>query len=42
MAKINWGNFISVSGLDTGRFLDGPEYQVIHGHGNEENVLDRV
>ena len=24
-----WGNFISANGLDTGRFLDGPEFQVI-------------
>ncbi len=23
-----WGNFISLDGLNTGRFLDGPEYQV--------------
>ena len=38
----NWGNFISVNGLDSGRFLDGPEYQVFHDHGNEENVFDRV
>ncbi len=38
----NWGNFISASGLDTGRFLDGPEYQVFHDHGNEENFFDRV
>jgi hypothetical protein len=37
-----WGNFISVSGLNTGRFLDGPEYQVFHDHGNEENVFDRL
>ena len=36
-----WGNFISASGLNTGRFLDGPEYQVFHDHGNEENVFDR-
>jgi len=36
-----WGNFISTSGLNTGRFLDGPEYQVFHDHGNEENVFDR-
>ncbi len=36
-----WGNFISANGLDTGRFLDGPEYQVFHDHGNEENVFDR-
>ena len=38
----NWGNFIAISGLNTGRFLDGPEYQVFHDHGNEENVFDRV
>ena len=37
-----WGNFIAASGLNTGRFLDGPEYQVFHDHGNEENVFDRV
>ena len=37
-----WGNFISASGLNTGRFLDGPEFQVFHDHGNEENVFDRV
>jgi hypothetical protein len=36
-----WGNFISANGLDSGRFLDGPEYQVFHDHGNEENVFDR-
>jgi hypothetical protein len=36
-----WGNFISASGLNTGRFLDGPEHQVFHDHGNEENLFDR-
>jgi len=38
----SWGNFISASGLNTGRFLDGPELTVMHDHGNEENVFDRV
>jgi len=38
----NWGNFISLSGLDTGRFLDGPEFQVYHDHGNQGNVFDRL
>src|SRR5580698_1215013 len=38
----NWGNFIAVNGLDTGRFLDAPEFQVYHDHGNEESVFDRV
>ena len=35
------GNFFSVNGLNTGRFLDGPEFQVYHDHGNEENLFDR-
>jgi hypothetical protein len=37
-----WGNFISLSGLNTGRFLDPPEFQAIHDKGNEENIFDRV
>ena len=37
-----WGNFISVSGLQTGRFLDPPEFKVIHAKGNQENIFDRV
>src|ERR1700733_12158394 len=36
-----WGNFIAANGLNTGRFLDGPEYQVFHDHGNQVNVFDR-
>src|ERR1700735_5268520 len=38
----NWGNFISASGLNTGRFLDPPEFSVMHDKGNEENIFDRV
>src|SRR5262245_4960223 len=37
-----WGNFVSVSGLHTGRFLDPPEFEVMHSKGNEENLFDRV
>ena len=37
-----WGNFIAVNGLDTGRFLDPPEFTVMHDKGNEENIFDRV
>jgi hypothetical protein len=37
-----WGNFISVSGLNSGRFLDPPEFAVMHDKGNEENFFDRV
>ncbi|HVN10040.1 MAG TPA: TonB-dependent receptor, partial [Patescibacteria group bacterium] len=38
----NWGNFFAVSGLDSGRFLDPPQFSVIHSHGNLQNVFDRV
>jgi len=38
----NWGNFISVSGLNSGRFLDPPEFTVLHDKGNEQNLFDRV
>ncbi|MGH9617528.1 MAG: carboxypeptidase regulatory-like domain-containing protein, partial [Acidobacteriaceae bacterium] len=37
-----WGNFVSADGLNTGRFLDGPEFKVFHDKGNEENFFDRV
>ena len=38
----NWGNFIAVDGLQSGRFLDGPEFDIFHDKGNEENFFDRV
>jgi hypothetical protein len=38
----SWGNFIEMDGLDTGRFLDPPEFTVFHAKGNEENFFDRV
>ena len=38
----NWGNFIEADGLDTGRFLDPPEFAVFHDKGNEQNVFDRI
>jgi hypothetical protein len=38
----NWGNFFELDGLNTGRFLDPPEFQVFHDKGNEQNVFDRV
>jgi hypothetical protein len=38
----NWGNFISLNGLNTSRFLDGPEFTVMHDHGNEQNLFDRL
>src|ERR1700677_1234404 len=38
----NWGNFISIAGLNSGRFLDAPEFAVIHDKGNEQNSFDRI
>ncbi len=40
--KENWGNFITASGLNTGRFLDPPEFKVFHAKGNEQNIFDRI
>jgi hypothetical protein len=37
-----WGNFISINGLNSGRFLDPPEIKAIHDKGNEQNIFDRV
>jgi hypothetical protein len=38
----NWGIFISAGGLNSGRFLDPPEFTVLHDKGNQENLFDRV
>ena len=39
--KGRWGNFISANGLNSTRFLDPPEFNVMHDRGNEENAFDR-
>ncbi len=38
----NWGNFLAVDGLRSGRFLDSPEFQPLHDIGNAESFFDRV
>ncbi len=38
----NWGNFISVNGLNSGRFLDPPEFTAMHDKGNQQNGFDRL
>ncbi len=38
----NWGNFGEVDALNSGRFLDPPEFAVFHDKGNELNFFDRV
>lgn len=37
-----WGNFVALDGLNTGRFLDPPEFSVMHAKGNLEDVFDRI
>jgi hypothetical protein len=37
-----WGNFVSGNGMDTSRFLDGPEHATMHDHGNQQNFFDRI
>ena len=34
-----WGNFIAVSGLNIGRFLDPPEFSVMHDKGNRGKCI---
>ena len=36
------GNFLSLSGTRTDRFLDPPEFQAIHDSGNQMSLFDRV
>src|SRR6185369_13361413 len=36
------GNFISLDGVNSGRYLDTPEFQPLHAHGNAENLFDRL
>src|SRR4051812_47705043 len=36
------GNFLSVSGLRTDRYLDPPEFEAIHDSGNNFSLFDRI
>ncbi len=36
------GNFLSVSGLSTDRYLDPPEFTAIHDHGDSQSLFDRL
>lgn len=37
-----FGNFFAAEGVDSGRFLDTPEYLPIHDQGNNESLFDRL
>lgn len=36
-----FGNFLAASGLDTQRYLDPPEFAILHDSGNSQNIFDR-
>ena len=38
----SWGNFVSLNAMNSGRFLDPPEFTVMHDKGNEENLFNRI
>lgn len=38
----SWGNFFEIDGMNSGRFLDPPEFAVMHDKGNEQNFFDRI
>jgi hypothetical protein len=37
-----WGDFLSLNGLQSGRFLDTPEFYPIHAKGNSEGFFNRA
>lgn len=37
-----WGNFLVVDSSRSGRFLDAPEFSVMHDKGNTETIFDRA
>jgi len=37
-----FGNYLSATGLRSGRYLDTPEFQALHDIGNSENLFDRI
>jgi hypothetical protein len=38
----NWGNFFSLSGDGSSRFLDSPEFTAFHDKGNDQSFFDRA
>ncbi|CAN5613713.1 hypothetical protein BH10ACI4_BH10ACI4_33130 [soil metagenome] len=37
-----FGNFFTADGVNSGRYLDTPEFRPLHAKGNNENFFDRV
>ena len=37
-----FGNFFTADGVDSGRYLDTPEFEPLHAKGNNGNLFDRI
>jgi outer membrane cobalamin receptor len=37
-----WGEFISANTVDSGRYLDPPEFSALHDHGNNQTIFNRL
>ena len=37
----NFGDFVSISGMQTDRFLDPPEFEAMHDHGHSASLFNR-
>ena len=37
-----WGEFISANIVDSGRYLDPPEFSALHDHGNNQTIFNRL
>jgi hypothetical protein len=37
-----YGNFFTADAVNSGRYLDTPENQPIHAHGNNQDIFDRI
>jgi hypothetical protein len=37
-----WGEFISANTVDSGRYLDPPEFSAMHDHGNNQTIFNRL
>ena len=42
VGRPKFGEFLTVTGIRTGRFLDIPEFQPIHALGNNQTIFDRI
>jgi hypothetical protein len=42
VGSTRWGNFAALNASGSGRFLDTPEFQPLHDHGNAEALFDRL